>query len=82
LLNSATVGFLVSSHSVRGGKGFGTPSMLDYLRLRRFDPENAAHTELAMLSREAHHQAARGEEASEIQGRIDCVAGRLWGLAR
>jgi hypothetical protein len=80
LLNSAMVGFLVSSHSVRGGKGFGTPSMLDFLRLRRFDPKNAAHTELAALSREAHQRVARREEASEIQSQIDRVAGRIWGF--
>jgi hypothetical protein len=77
LLNSAMVGFLVSSHSVRGGKGFGTPSMLDYLRLRRFDPQDADHAALAALSREAHRRAARGEEASEIQSQIDGIAGGL-----
>ena len=38
ILNSAIVNFLVTSHSVRGGKGFGTPGMLDVLNLRRFDP--------------------------------------------
>ena len=80
LLNSATVGFLVSSHSVRGGKGFGTPSMLDFLRLRRFDPQDAAHLELAALSREAHQRAARGEDTGDIERRIDRAAGRLWGF--
>ena len=80
LLNSAVVGFLVSSHSVRGGKGFGTPSMLDYLGLRRFDPGNAAHGELALLSQEAHCRAARGEDWSDLQSRIDCVAAPLWGI--
>ena len=80
LLNSAVVGFLVASHSVRGGKGFGTPSMLDYLRLRRFDPENAAHRELAALSREAHQRAAQGADWSDLQCRIDRMAAELWGL--
>ena len=38
LLNSAVTDFLVRAHSVRGGKGFGSPGMLDYLNLRRYRP--------------------------------------------
>ena len=81
LLNSAIVGFLVASHSVRGGKGFGTPSMLDYLRLRRFEPENPQHAELAALSFEAHRAAERGDDVVQIQHRIDRLAGGLWALS-
>jgi hypothetical protein len=77
LLNSAMVGFLVASHSVRGGKGFGSPGMLDYLRLQRFDPQSAAHQELAALSQEAHRLAARDEDCNGVQARIDDAAARL-----
>ena len=80
LLNSAVVGFVVASHSVRGGKGFGTPSMLDYLRLRRFDPKNAAHRGLAALSQEAHRRAAQDADWSDLQSRIDRLAAELRGL--
>jgi hypothetical protein len=79
LLNSAIVGFLVASHSVRGGKGFGTPSMLDYIRLQRFDPANPAHRDLAALSHEAHQRAARGEGYGHLQCEIDRLAVRLQG---
>lgn len=79
LLNSEVVGLLVASYSVRGGKGFGTPSMLDYLSLRRFDPDNAAHRELALLSREAHRRAAQGADWGDLQSRIDRVAGDVQG---
>jgi len=80
LLNSSVVNFLVASHSVRGGKGFGTPSILDYIRLRRFEPANSLHVELAALSRQAHEATQRGESVAEIQHAIDRLAGRLWGL--
>ena len=54
LLNSASIDALVASHSVAGGKGFGSPSILDYLPLRKFDPADPRHAELATLSRRLH----------------------------
>ena len=85
LLNSAIVNFLVRSHSVDGGKGFGTPGMLSRLKLRRFRPEDPIHAELAASSRRAH-AAAVAEDAVEgeiagVQRRIDELAERLWGLS-
>jgi hypothetical protein len=81
LLNCSVVGWMVGSHSVRGGKGFGTPSILEFLGLRRFSPANPCHVELAALSRRAHAAAGRGEDVTEIQRLIDGVAGSLWGLS-
>jgi methylase of polypeptide subunit release factors len=78
VLNSAIAGFLVAAHSVAGGKGFGTPGVLDFIRLRRFDPEDARHAELAALSRAAH--AAGGVDVADIQCTIDRLAAELWGL--
>ena len=95
LLNSSLVNFLVAAHSVQGGKGFGTPSILEFLNLRRFCPDNARHQELAALSRQAHHLA--GSDAAQsnagtagvtpegalirIQDEIDRLAARLAGLS-
>ena len=80
LLNSSLVNFLVIAHSVRGGKGFGSPAVLDVLRLRRFDPKNPSHRELAACCRQAHR--AFGEESSLacFQQRMDTLAANLWGL--
>ena len=80
LLNSSIVDFLVTSHSVYGGKGFATPSMLDFIRLKRFDCQDVRHVELADLSRRAHHKAANGQDTSQAQRKIDRTAGRLWDL--
>jgi len=82
VLNSSVVHFLVTSHSVRGGKGFGTPSILDDLRLRRFDPQNLLHAELSTCGRHAHQAAARSEDFSEIEHHINRTAAELWGLEK
>jgi hypothetical protein len=80
VLNSAVVSFLVGAHSVRGGKGFGTPSILDYARLRQYAPDDPTHAALAAASRQAHEAAARGESVAPMQHAIDRLAARLWGL--
>jgi len=81
VLNSAIVDFLVRSHSVRGGKGFGTPGMLRRLNIRRFDPDDARHMALAEASREAHRAVAAGRDVAELQRRIDEVAAPMWRLS-
>jgi hypothetical protein len=81
LLNSAVVDFLVHSHSVVGGKGFGTPSMLEFLRLRRFDSCDHRHVELTSLARQAQSLAWRGGCCATVQAKIDCLAASLWGLS-
>jgi hypothetical protein len=80
MLNSAVVNTIVQSNSVRGGKGFGSPSMLDYVGIERFDPSNSGHALLSELSVEAHAQAAQGLSLDDCQSRIDKAAGAAWGL--
>jgi hypothetical protein len=63
VLNSASAGAVVASHSVLGGKGFGTPGMLEYIGLRRFDLGDRRHQALAACSRRAH----------EIRGRFTAL---------
>ncbi|MEA1949814.1 MAG: hypothetical protein U9N87_00400, partial [Planctomycetota bacterium] len=76
-LNSRRSDFIVGGHSVSGGKGFGTPSMLDYLGIKRFDPRDERHMELARLSRLAHERAAGGGDTVEIEEEIDAVVESL-----
>jgi len=80
VLNSSIVNFLVTSHSVDGGKGFGTPSVLDYVGLRQFDPHDRRHGELAACSRSAHRLVAEGFAPTIIQGQIDALAAELRSL--
>jgi hypothetical protein len=81
LLNSSLVNFLVIAHSVRGGKGFGSPAVLDVLRLRRFDPENPRHRELAACCRQAHQAFGEQSPLTCLQQRMDALAADLWGLS-
>jgi hypothetical protein len=80
-LNSSIVNFIVKSHSVRGGKGFGTPSMLDYIRLKRFKPNDTMHKKLSVLSHEAHQTTSHGRELVDIQTAIDEAVASFWGLS-
>jgi hypothetical protein len=81
LLNSAAASWMVRSHSIAGGKGFGSPGMLEYLPLRRYRPERGEHGELAALSEQAHRAAARGEDTEGIERPVDALAARLFGLS-
>lgn len=81
MLNSAVTNFIVKSHSVRGGKGFGTPSMLDFVPIKRFRPNDPNHRTLAGLSLKGHKAAAKEADLSELQGEIDRVAAEVFGLS-
>ena len=91
VLNSAVVNDLVSAYSVRGGKGFGTPGMFEFVPLRHFQPDDPRHAKLAVLSRQAHAMLRalplvddrRGSDpgatmTTDIQRRIDHLAAELW----
>jgi hypothetical protein len=73
VLNSSIVGSLVAAHSVAGGKGFGTPGILDVLPIRSFDPADPRHAALAACSRRAH------QDAADVDRRIDQLLDDLWG---
>jgi hypothetical protein len=77
LMNSAPVHELVAAHSVVGGKGFGTPSILDYVPLKKFDPADERHRELARLSRRMHDMVARDQSVTCDTGVVDRLAERL-----
>jgi SAM-dependent methyltransferase len=51
VLNSSVTRFLTSSWNVEGGKGFGSPGMLDFLRLERYNTGKREHRRLADLGR-------------------------------
>jgi hypothetical protein len=73
LLNSAAINDLAARQGIRGGKGFGSPSMIAHLPLGRFYSSDGRHIELASLSRQAHAEAADGDDTrlAELQRRMD-----------
>ena len=82
VLNSNPFDFAVQSYSQRGGKSFGTPQILENVRVPRFDPANPTHLALSSLSQQAHAATATGDAARvrAIEAEIDRLAAQLWGL--
>lgn len=86
VLNSNPFNFTVQSYSQRGGKSFGTPSILENVCVPKFNPKNKAHQHLAKLSQQAHALAASDDERkvekiAEIEAKIDQWAAQVWGLS-
>jgi hypothetical protein len=82
IMNSAPFNFAAQSYSQKGGKSFGTPSILENIFVPRYDPTNPTHRQLAALSQQAHEATAAGDAARvrEIEAEIDRLAAQLWGL--
>jgi len=82
VVNSAPFNFAAQSYSQRGGKSFGTPSILEKIRVPRYDPGDSTHRQLAILSQQAHEATAAGDTARvrEIEAEINRLAAELWGL--
>jgi len=64
------------------GKSFGSPHVLDNIRVPRFSAASALHQRLADLSEQAHDAAAREDSSrvAEIESEIDEAAAELWGI--
>jgi len=81
-VNSSPANFALQSYSQKGGKSFGTPHVLENLRVPRYNAANPTHRRLAALSQQAHAATAAGDTARvrEIEAEIDQRAAELWGL--
>lgn len=89
VLNSERANQWVAAHSVRGGKGFGSPGCFAYLPLQPYCADDPRHMELASLSRQAHAgcspvaQSGGGknslqEAVAPLQRRMDALVAELW----
>jgi hypothetical protein len=81
LLNSGPAGFLVQSYSVAGGKGFGTPGILEFLPIGRYDAGNPLHQELSGCGRRCQQLAFEAADISAFETQIDRLVGQLWKLS-
>lgn len=86
LLSSSVVTALARSFSVKGGKGFGSTSLLETVAIPAFDPSSALHCRLAELSIQAHAAATSSGPAAtpspltSFDMEIDRAASDLWGI--
>jgi hypothetical protein len=79
-VNSSPFNFAVQSSSQRGGKSFGTPSILENVRIPKFDPADRAHLRLAAISKEAHDADSEGQ-LEQVERQVDDVAAGIWSLS-
>lgn len=89
IINSTPFQFAAHSYSQSGGKSFGTPQILENIRVPTFDPSNQIHLNLAELSKRAHELAAAArsgeinstEQLLSIENKIDHFAAQVWGIS-
>jgi len=82
LMNSSLANFLARSSYAAGGGGIARPSVMERIRIPKYDPAASVHRALAEASKEAHQAAVQGDKPRlrEIEERIDTLAARLWNL--
>ena len=78
--NSSIASLINTSYST--AKSFGTPQLLDYLKIPHFIEKDRLHQEIAELGRKACEAAAASdrETVAQIEKDIDNTAAKLWGI--
>jgi len=81
ILNSNPVRDFIKSYS-SAGRGFGTPSVLSYVGIIKYDPQNKLHQNLSRLSKALHHCKAENkiDEFSKLEKEVDMNVRLLFGL--
>lgn len=82
MLNSSMCNYALQSYSQKGGKSFGTPQVLENLKVPAFIANDQVHQKLALLSQQAHEATLLGqnEQVTLIEAEIDMLAANVWGL--
>jgi hypothetical protein len=79
ILNSEIVNAFIKSFSA-AGRGFGTPSVMDHIRIPKFSPHNKIHKKLAELSLKAHDRVKNSQSIEDIEKEINEVVKGLWNI--
>ncbi|MDW7729694.1 MAG: N-6 DNA methylase [Bacillota bacterium] len=82
LMNTSIVSLI--STTCFTGKGFGTPGLMDYVKVHKFQNENQLHKKLSQLSQEAHSLTKKNDigTITEIEKAIDLTAAELWEIEK
>jgi SAM-dependent methyltransferase len=78
LLNSLPFRCAAIAYSQAGGKSFGSPHLLENLRVPSYDAAHPLHRRLAALASSAASEQESGRAATETD--IDQAAAELWGV--
>jgi len=81
IINSKPVRDFIKSFS-SAGRGFGTPSVMEYIGIPKYDSSNDLHTKLAENSKECHRLKAEGkkEEIKKLENENDELVKKLFGI--
>jgi hypothetical protein len=61
MINSSIADIIVRSYSSKGTGSFGSPHILKHISILKFDKKNNTHVTLAILSKECHKAATKGD---------------------
>jgi len=81
ILNSQPVRRFVKSYS-SAGRGFGAPSVMEYVGIPKFDENNNVHKRLSALSKSLHKLKAEGETMpiEVLEEQVDQAVSELFGI--
>ena len=80
ILNSQSVREFIKSYS-SAGRGFGTPSVMQYVGIPKFDPKNELHVKLSKLSKELHEMVAEENTKSKFEKKekeVDAIVEKIF----
>jgi methylase of polypeptide subunit release factors len=88
VVNSIPFQFAAFAYSQAGGKSFGSPHLLENIRIPKFDAAHVTHSRLCRFSKRAHELAPAAyagdegaqQELQRVEAEIDEAAAELWGL--
>jgi len=81
VINSKLVRDFIKSFS-SAGRGFGTPSVMQYVGIPKFDPDNKLHQKLAEISQKSHQFKLEGkeEEVKQLERKNEKLVKMLFGI--
>ena len=80
VMNTSAADFVARSYSM--GKSFGSPHILEHIKVPKYEANNPIHSDLSNLSQQCHEKTAVGIDVSDLEDRIDELAAELWGLTK
>ena len=82
LLNSRLLNTAAAAYSQTGGKSFGSPRVLQHLRIPRFDEQDGHHQEISRLADQIQADIEKLEEQELLQRQaiLDETVARIWDL--
>jgi len=81
IINSKPVREFIKSFS-SAGRGFGAPSVMNYVGISKFDSKSTLHQKLAQLSKTLHDLKAKNklDEVARLEKEVDCSVRKLFGI--